>query len=89
MKVDDETGQIKASVWTDFKIKQGDIVKLFGYITKEKEIAATHINIVTLYDEFTAHKLLVTKNKIKMELAMYTKDCFNIDVKCVGCLNWF
>ena len=65
----------------------GQIVEVFGYIIKE--IAATHINIVTSCDKFTAHKLLVNKNKIKMELAMYTKDCFNIDVKCVGCLNWF
>ena len=80
-KVDDDTGLLKASSWIDFEIEKGDIVKIFGYLTQEKMITATHINIGLSYDEFMAHKLFFARNKIKMELQMYNKECFNINVE--------
>ena len=81
LKVDDGTGLLKASAWIDVEIKKGDIVKIFGYLTQEKMITATHINIGLSYDEFMAHKLFFARNKIKMELQMYNKECFNINVE--------
>ena len=68
MKVIDDSGAIQAISWRYFNVKEGNVVKMHGQITKEKQINVSHLKIVTSDEEVDAHTLLVASNKHRMLL---------------------
>ena len=75
LKVKDDTGTITMISWIPLKIEPGQTVKIFGKITKERNIVVSNLQNVISQEEKDSHTLLVTRHKLRNIMKKYVQDC--------------
>ena len=61
--------------WIPLKIETGQTVKIFGKITKDRNILVSNLQNVISIEEVDAHTLLVTRHKLRNQMKKYVQDC--------------
>ena len=79
LKVKDDTGTITMISWIPLKIETGQTVKIFGKITKDRNILVSNFQNVISIEEVDAHTLLVTRHKLRNQMKKYVQECLEDD----------
>ena len=79
LKVKDDTGTITMISWIPLEIETGQTVRIFGKITKERNIVVSNLQNVISLEEEDSHTLLVTRHKLRNQMKKYVQDCLEND----------